>query len=370
MTVVRGGDRKKWLGGYIRKGKAGPTYVIERWISGVHFHVSTRCRTERAALKALERFEADPHGFAALVVPDDAVTISAELVEAFRAACTKRGNTAEWVRQKANYLAQWAEDLGGRDLRNLSVARDLVSALDERETCRRGRIEAIKDFCAYLRERELLKLGDDATVALKVPQATPAKHRRRRVVAEEHVRLVLEHGQLPEATRDVLELQTGTGWHISEVRRFAQNGEIVRPVGGKPLAVLVTRHKSGDLTRTPISTPEHLAAAERLRKRGRIPIPETVSLNMKAACERIRQEQRDAGVAEKDLMPHWRLGSMRHTVLTWAVQHGATPAEAAEFANHRSITTTKRFYLDLAVPTVSVPVLRLVRPEDPKSDAS
>lgn len=352
--------RARWLGGYIRQGKSGPVYVIERWLGGVHLHLSTRRRTERAALKELERFEADPHGYQAIRSEDAPLRITAELVGRYRKYLrTTKKDTPDWVSNVVRLLAHWAEDLGAADLRRMKTVK-LRDVLDERQTSRRHRIEAIKGFCRWLREdRELLAIGQDPTLALKVPQAEPAKQRRRRAVPMDYVDLVLPH--LPEETRDVLRLLTGTAWHVSEVRRFAAAGELVRPVSGDPLAVLVTPHKSGDLTRTPITTPEHLAAAERIRGRGRIPIRETLVGHMREACERVRQFQADAGVPEAKRMPHWRLGVMRHSVLTHAVEQGATPQEAAEFANHRSVQTTKRFYVDVAVPTVRVPVMRLVK---------
>lgn len=351
--------RTPWLGGYVRAGKSGPTYVIERWLGGVHFHVSTRRRTERAALRELERFEADPHGYRPVSETDAPVRITADLVARYRKHLLEvKKDTLDWVRTVVRFLGDWAEDLAGGDLRRLKTVA-LRDALEERGTSRRHRIEAIKGFCRWLREdREVLAINQDPALALRVPQAEPAKQRRRRAVPLQYVELVLPH--LPPETRDVLRLLTGTAWHISEVRRFAQLGEVVRPVGGDPLAVLVTPHKSGDLTRTPITTAEHLAAAERIRTRGRIPIRETLVDQMQRACDRVRQIQADAGVPEPKRMPHWRLGVMRHSVLTHAVEQGATPQEAAEFANHRSVQTTKRFYVDVAVPTVRVPVLRLV----------
>lgn len=351
--------RTRWLGGYIRQGKSGPVYVIERWLDGAHFHVSTRRRTERAAQRELERFEGDPHGYQAIRSEDAPLQITADLVGKYRKYLREvKKDTPEWVSNVIRLLAHWSEDLGRADLRRLKTV-ELRDALETRRTSRRHRIEAIKGFCRWLREdRDQLAIHQDPTLALKVPQAEPAQQRRRRAVPMAYVALVLPH--LPEATRDVLRLLTGTAWHVSEVRRFAQLGEVVRPVGGDPLAVLVTPHKSGDLTRTPITTAEHLAAAERIRGRGRVPIRETLVGHMRAACDRVRQLQATAGVPEAQRMPHWRLGVMRHSVLTHAVEQGATPAEAAEFANHRSVQTTKRFYLNAAVPTVRVPVLRLV----------
>jgi hypothetical protein len=353
-------DRKRrvWLGGYVRNGKKGPTYVIERWVRGEHFHVSTRCRTERAALKQLERFEADPYGYTPL--PEDSrVVITLELCAEFRDFMVKRKrNSPEWIETVMRFLGDWEEDLGGKDLRFLNLQRDLKPPLETRKS-RKHRIEAIKSFCSWLRtEKGLLRKAEDATLDLKVPQSPPAKHKRRRAQSREHVLAILP--QLPDVTRDVLTLQIGTAWHISEVRRFASGGEIVE--GTAPLlAVLVVKHKGGDLVRTPIKTPEHLEAARRLRARGAIPIKETLAQHMRDACDRIRAQQRRDGVPEEKLMPHFRLGDMRATVLTWAVEMGATPQEASEFAHHRSLNTTRRMYLDLAVPTVSVPVLRLVK---------
>jgi hypothetical protein len=354
--------RTPWLGGYVRHGRTGPVYVLERKIGGVHFHVSTRRRTEKAALKELERFERDPHAYRALDESTAPLTITAELLARYRTYLrTEKQDSVEWTSNVIRLLARWREDLAGADLRKLKTVQ-LRDILDARRTSRRHRIEAIKGFCAWLRkQRELLPIGQDPTLALLVPQVEPAKHHRRRAVPLDYVALVLPH--LPPETQDVLRLQTGTAWHISEVRRFAESGEIVPHAGGKPLAVLVTLHKSGDLTRTPVTTAEHLAAAQRVRARGRIPIRETLVNQMRRACDGVRAGQLAAGVPADQLMPHWRLGVARHSVLTHAVQHGATPAEAAEFAGHRSSVTTKRFYIDLAVPTVTVPVLQLVAEE-------
>lgn len=354
--------RRPWLGGYIREGKRRPTYVIDRWVSGVHFHVSTRCSTERAALKQLERFEADPFAYSPLREEIVALTITKDLCEAYREHMLRRKrNTPEWVGNVMRFLADWAEDLEGKDLRRLSVQKDLRPAIAKRKTSERHRTEAIKAFCTWLRqERGLLTTASDATLDMPVPKSVAAKTHRRRAVPQEFVRAVLP--ELPAEARDVMILQVGTAWHVAEARRFAAIGEIVRPVQvpGAPLAVLVTPHKSGDLTRTPIHNREHLAAAERIRLRKRIPIKETLCLQMRAACDSVRAKQAAAGVPEEERMPHFRLGDMRHTVLTWAYEMGASAEQISQFANHRSVETTKKFYLDAAIPTVNVPVLRLL----------
>lgn len=352
------GSTEKWAGGYVRKGKKWPTYVIERWVGGRHFHVSTRCRTLRAAMKQLERFEADPGGYR----PEgpegrEALVLTDILVEEFAAwMLNTKGNSVEWVNDVSRYLADWIEDLGGKDLRrapgdassrNVSMHRDLKPALDERKTSRKHRIEAIKSFYSWLRkEKGLLGFAEDPSLDLPVPQDTPEKRRRRKVVDEERLQKVL--AKLDDETRDILVLQGATAWHVSEVRRFAKAGEIrTQP---DYTVVLVTTHKSKDPTRTPVLHSEHIEAAKRIRARGRIHSNSTLAERMRVACDA-------AGLEPSE---HFRLGQMRHTVLTWAVDHGATPQQASEFAGHKSERTTRNFYLDQAVPTIRVPVLRLV----------
>jgi hypothetical protein len=348
------------MGGYVRPGKLGPTFVLERWIRGVHFHVSTKCRTERAALRELERFESDPQDYVAQV-GGERITITDKLVGQYGEHLrTAKKDTREWSLTMERMLMDWAADLKGRDLRKLSAGM-LREKLDKRKTSRRHRIEAIKGFCSWLRDdRELLNHANDATLKLKVPPPEPAKNRRARAVSPESVRATMAH--LPPATRDVLLLQAGTAWHLSEVRRFSHSGEIFRPISKDPPAVLITRHKSGDLTRTPIDLEEHLAAAERIRAAGRIPRDDAMGDHMRRACEAVRTEQAKRGVPAADLMPHWRLGQMRHTVLSFGVASGATIQQASEFAHHRSSRTTARMYVDLAVPTARLPVMRLVKP--------
>jgi integrase len=351
--------RLPWSGGYIRVGKKRRTYVIDRWVDGIHFHVSTRCSSERAAMKQLEAFEANPTRYSPAGEEAHRLEITAELVGLFRLYMKRKQNSEHYVAQTVHLLAWWADALAGRDLRNLNVQTDIKAAL-ERKTRIPARIIALKSFCSWLRtEKGLLKRAEDATLDLPVPHPPAAKLKRRRVVNREHVLALLPH--LPPQPRDILTLLTGTAWHVSEVRRFAASGEIVRPLGGSPLAVLVTKHKSGEPTRTPINTPEHLAAAERILNSGKIPGHVYLARIMRDTIARVREEQARRGIPEKEWMPHFRMGVMRHSVITWAVEMGATLAQASEFAGHKTTATTRKYYLDLMIPTVSVPVLRVVK---------
>lgn len=359
---MAGQKKRRWLGGYVRVGKNGKeTFIIDKWIRREHFHLSTRCNTERAALKQYERFEADPYGFSPLGDDSERLFITDKLVADFAAFMRDvKKNSRPWIKDTLRYLSHWSDDLAGRDLRALNVQRDLLPVLDKRKTSRRHRIEAIKSFCSWLRTvKGLLHAANDATMNLRVPKTTAEKTRRRKVVAEEHIRRVMP--LLPDEARDVMVMQLATAFHVAEVRRFAEIGDIVYYAGGPILAAVTVKHKSGELVTQPIVDRDHLAAIERIKARGRIPINWTLAENMKTACNQVRREEELRGVPEDQRMPQWRLGQMRHTVLTMAVMGGATAEQAAAFAHHRSSETTKRFYIDLAVPTLTVPVLRLVQ---------
>jgi integrase len=339
----------RWLGGYIRSTSDGrKVYVIERWGGGSRWHIATGCSTERAALKELERFEANPSAYRPRGADGEQLRMTSELVLGYRDHQLRAGVTEEWADEVARCLVEWMRALGTRDIRSLDLHRDIKPALANWTARVPHRIKALKGFFRWLRvERGLVSRQQDATIDLLVPQAKPEKHRRKKVVPPEDVQAVLKH--LKQPTRDVLHLLTATAMHLSEIRRLVESGEIVEPMNGEGvLAVLITRHKSGDLTKTPLIYPEHVEAARRLKARGCLPKRMTLARHMKSACE-------TAGV------PKFGLGQMRHSVLTWGVEKGASLEQAADFAHHRSKATTAKFYVDLAVPKAPIPILRLVK---------
>ncbi|MBN1208965.1 MAG: tyrosine-type recombinase/integrase [Myxococcaceae bacterium] len=334
--------KERWPGGYVHRQADGqPLFIIERRVRGHRFHVSTRCHSLRAAMKQLERFEANPHAYAPEGAPrEQGLVLTAELLLEFHSWQLQKGNTRKHANEMGNRLADWIEDFGGKDLRQLSLREDVKPALERRPTSRAHRIIALKAFFAWLRkEKHLLRSAEDCTLDLPVPQARPEKHRRRKAVPFEAVQAAA--GALAPAYRDMLVVLAGTGWHVTELERFVRRpeSELVHARRGDTLAVLVTRHKGGELTRTPVSSPGVLAAAERLRERGEL--PRKANQALKAAC-------RAAGVAE------FTLGVMRHSVATWAVEGGAMPEQVAEFLGHKDARTTRRFYADVAVPTTAV----------------
>ena len=332
-----------WPGGHIRRGKRRDVYVIERRVGGTHFHVSTRASTLGAAMKHLERFEANPDTYR----PSEgtvAVAMTAALVLEYQDwQLDVKRVSRPWAADCARLLAQWSTDLRGKDLRQLNLQKDIKPALAKRQTTQHHRAIALKGFFKWLRrEKGLLKHSEDVTLDLAIPKVRASKLTKPKNVELELVKAVAAH--LQPHIRDVLVVQMGTGWHISEVRKFALRGEIVEANRHGVLAVLVTEHKTKRLTRMPIKTAEHLDAARRIRARGKIVSNNTLNYHLKRAAK--------AASIEKG----FTLGSMRHSVSTWAIESGARMAEIAEFFEHRSPNTTADHYANASVPTVSIPV--------------
>jgi hypothetical protein len=340
----RKGTREKWEGGFVRKTKRGVVYVIERHINGEYFKASTRCSTRPAAVKELARFELDPHGY----VPaggEDRLCLTTELVLEHREyQVEEKGNSREWALECARFLADWMEDFGGKDLRRVSITADVKPALRRRKTSQPHRVEALKGFYTWLRkEKGLVKHYEDPMPDMRIPRARPRRETAPRDRSLHDVEAVLPF--LRPDLRDVLQLLAGTGWHVQEVRRFAESGEIRRDPTGKHLAVLVTWHKRREKSASYIDHVEHLEAAERIRARGKVPSRNVTAAQMRKACAA-------AGVK-------LNLGDLRHTVGTWAYELGAPMDQVAKSFNHTDEKMARQHYVRHAVPHGSIPTRAL-----------
>lgn len=342
----------RWMGGYIHAQANGrPLFIIERKINGKRYHLSTRCHTERAALRQLERFEGDPDGYTpGGDAAEEPVRLDAAAQLEYRDYLKAKSSSGPAVTDRMRMLKHWMVDLGGLDLRTMSLRDHVMPALTKRTTSRPARIIALKAFMGWLRkERHVLTSAQDCTVDLPVPQAVPEKWKRRKAL--DRARALAAFEKLEGPQRDCLAVMIATGWHYTELARFvrAAESEIIYPINQKDgvLAVLATKHKNGEMTRTPLVHPEHVTAAEKLRKRRKMP-KQRLNDALREACR----------LAE---VPPFTAGVMRHSVGTWAVEDGALASAVSEFLNHKDARTTKRFYLDVVVPTTSVPVLRLLK---------
>jgi integrase len=349
--------RPKWLGGFIRQTKRGkPVYVIEKRIRGALFKVSTRKHTEDAAMRELRRFEADPAGYDPVGLLDRLV-MTPELIMEYRAWQLEpppvgRGNTYEWAQLSARHLFDWLERLAGIDLRRVSLIEHVKPALREWRSPHQ-RATALKGFFTWLRkERGLLKHHEDPMPDLRIPQLQAAKNSvtGARDVPFDKVQRVYRH--LRSDVVDVLDVLSATGWHVSEVMRFATNGEIRKDPTGKGLATLVTWHKRREHAVAGIHHPEHLEAAKRIRERGFVWGRSTLTRLM-------REANIAAGIDPQRERPV-RFGDMRHNVSTWAIEDGDDVANVAKAFNHTDEKMLRQHYVRHAVPrgTVSTRVLR------------
>jgi len=376
---------EKWLGGYVRVDSRGrPTFMIQRRMRGHKYHLSTQCHSEGSALTALKRFEDDPAGFGA-PAPTSAepVRITGPLLAEYEAYCLTpkpdgAGNGRKHAREKIALLKTWLVDLNGADLKHLSLVDKVKPALRRHQKGRQHRIIALKDFYAWLREeRHLLTHADDPTLDLPVPKGSPEKNRRKKAQPVDAVRATLdklaefdatghrfEHRYLDRKrgktvvrvystgwglVRDWLLFHAATGWHSSEVRRFAAE-PVLTELKNDPrgVAVVEVLHKSGRWHRTTLRHPEQLAAAKRIAGTREPP----------RFTGRVKAASRAAGV------PDVRPGVIRHSVGTWFVEaanadvtdEGAMRAAikaGSEFLGHQSERTFKDFYLDVMVPQAS-----------------
>lgn len=363
-------------GGRVRFDARGrPVFIIRRQIDGTRYEVSTRAHTLAAALAQEERFQRNPQAYR----PGgheggDPVYLDKDIRKAFLSWSLKvRGNSSAWVKKQDDYLAWWAKRLDGVNLRNMA-RRDHIDPAMEKATARRSRLAVLKAFFSYLRkERGILKSAEDPMIDIPIPQAKPSQWTKSKVIPRDHFDLVLEHLRAEEVTRrvkreearrasnvvelvkekedrggpwaDALTLQAGTGWHTTEIVRFAADGSI-EPAPqhlaqeGVAGVVVCPLRKSGEMQRTRVG-PIPLEAAKRLRAHGAIS-REWYDRAVRAACKAVKLPVPRADGT--DGIPVFTPGTLRHSVASWAIESGADPASVAAFLGHRSPRTTMKFY--------------------------
>jgi len=354
----RHGRPLTWKGGIVRYDAGGdPTYIIRRMVNGKRYVVSTRAHSLEAAGVHLDRFEKapedyDPRG----IVRPDAIVLDVKLADAFLAWSTKpkdqggKGNTPRWVHEQKLYLEWWSERLRGVDLRRLSYEEHVSPAMEGAKAQRQRGATLLALYRFLRKEKGLLLTEDPVHGRLTFGEPTPEQVRRSKVVPPEHIDLVIEHLTAP--WRDVLAIQAGTAWHVSEVERFAIGGSI-EPLPrnaaqeGVAAVLVCPRHKSGDSIRTRVSA-DVLEAAKRLRAHGSFAKGHkgrggtAYTRAIRSACTAVKRL--DGGIG----IPVFTPGMIRHSVATHAVNAGESVQSVAEFLGHRTKKTTERFYSTFA----------------------
>jgi integrase len=347
-----------WDGGYIRydeKGRA--TYYIYRMVQGHQYEVSTRAHTAYAAHDHLKRFEGDPANYAPnRKASKDPIYLTPALVQNYLDFCAqpqgdRPPNTPEWRRKKKAELKWWTAKLVDErkrplDLRCVTRADHLDPALDgdhERKLpAAKGRghkIRVLKHLFAWLRETKRITAAEDPTFgSLKTPQARSAQKKgKKKVVARESIERVIDF--ITDPYSDALIVQASTGWHTTEVLRFARDGEIrdIPEWAKQPGAVAILvcpKHKRGDEHKTKVGKRAQ-EAAQRLLDHGPFS-REWYDRAIRSACKTLG-------------IPPFTGANMRHTNATFAVDQSGDIKKVSEFLGHTSERTTKEFYATHAV---------------------
>jgi integrase len=336
-----------------RDAEGRASYHIRKSIGGKRYELATGATNIASAIEQLHRFEADPEGYDPRgEAPREGLFLTEELVAEHLAYSQAVGNSVGWRRKQKAILAWWAERFEGIDLRKVSLHDHVLPPL-KRATSRHHRIAILKGLYTWLRtEVHRVTTAEDPVFGqLKVPQARAAQLTKSKLVPRDHVLLVVEHLTAP--WRDALLLQAGTGWHTTEIQRFAGEGSI-EPLPkhaqqeGVAGVVVCPMRKSGEPQRTRVG-PEALEAAKRLRAHGGFS-REWYDRAVTAACATVKRPDGEVGI------PAFTPGRLRHSVASWAIDAGADPAQVAAFLGHRSPRTTRKFYATHSAPT-KVPTL-------------
>lgn len=350
----------KWLGGPIRWGKRGPSFLIERWIDGRHWHLSTKCRTERAALKELEKFEQSPIDYRrGRSEKSTGLVITPALIDEYLKWMEAEKLSKPYVREHERHLGEIMVGMEGRDLRRIGFVglRAIIESFGA--VAKWNRTKTIKAFASWLRRHKgALPRNEDPTLDLLNPVQTPEKGRRRKAM-EMHVVEKAIPLMLNPAIADIAIVLQSTGCHISELLRFA-NGE-----GGlferadwqddTVLGNLLVRHKSDmrskrDATHVVAITEQRtLDAIKRIQARGRAPSRGAIQVS-------------DTQVSAK-LGVKFSMGWNRHSVATWLAKDGRAEGDIANLLGQKTTKMAKQIYIDLGMSArpVPIPKLKLVK---------
>lgn len=296
------------------------TYYIRQRRGAKRYHVTTKARTVRGAMRELERFEKDPEAYRP-AGSEEALLLTPALIARYRSWCESKPHDPRWLRAKELHLDWWQFELDGKDLARVTLTQILEALEGSRD--RAKRIVTIKHLYAYLRQTDQLDAGDDPTLdALPVPQAKSSQDERgSKVIDDAAYEAVLP--LLPAPVADACRIMRATGIHLSEVARMRVEGE-----------VLTVAHKGGHDHRMAVDA--EVAAAARRLLGAKLPSRNVFYRHVKAACEKANVEP-------------WTPGRFRHSFATRAVAGGANPQAVALYLGHRSAATTLKWYSTTAV---------------------
>jgi integrase len=356
--VMDKAKKTRWLGGTIRYGKKGATYVIDRWIDGVHWHVSTKCKTERAALKEHEAFELAPAQYRKKrQARSSTVEVTPELIADYIAHMRARDLDPPYIESHRVYLGRVMVALAGADLSRMTFIelRDAITASGTpgKLASASARARAVKAFCKWLRrEKGLLNRANDPSLDLSVTHATAEKNRRKKAMSIEVVERTI--AKMDPDIADVAIVLAATGLHIRELRRLhAGEGGLYEPVEWQKaegvLLNLSVLHKSGKRHTVALSDQAAVDAARRVVARPDFPTPGRITKHV-INVNKLTGEK-------------FSLGWMRHSVATWLALARTSDEAIANQLGHSDTKMARSTYIDLglAARPVPIPKLKLVK---------
>jgi integrase len=308
-------------------------------VAGHRYSFALDVRSETEAMAELASFLRNPVAYAGRqgVGRSGVAVLGPALIAEYVAHLEEKKRTPDWVKWQRACLGWWRRHLGSTPVASLTIAavalhlrgkagRDIPGARHRREA-----LKAISSWCAKTGRIE----GLSPLAAWPVGTVAPAQWTRPKTIPEQAVEAIAV--ALPEPWRWAWRLQAATGWHTSEVWRFAASGETNGRAG-----TCTTRHKSGKPHSTRV-TAEVMEAAERLRAAG-----------VGEADHRPRLYAEAVKAATKALaLPDYRAGWLRHTLATAALERGHTPDAVGAFLGHTSGAMVRRVYgVTAAAPSV------------------
>ena len=233
------------------------------------------------------------------------------------------------MRRHRRYLQVWRDLFGQRDLRSIK-SFEVSNALDFMPS-RTARLMTLRGLYTWLKDEKRYEV-ENPCVDVKYERSRPAQLRKPKVIEEADFLKVVEH-LTPRWLCRMMVLYR-TGWHLSELLRFAEDGRIEPlPAGrkdGSTHVLICPRHKMGGIHKTAANA-ETTYWAEQVQKFG--------AFDRGAMWKAIRSACVDAGMEEP-----WNPSWVRHTLATRAVNAGASVESVADFLGHRDRATTMKFY--------------------------
>jgi integrase len=343
---------ENWKHGFIRvDAKGRKTYVIREMVNGERLKVSTRAHTLDGALAAYALWSKDPAGFengpqlAPPLAPQQ-VLLTRGLVDEFlewsqETGFHGRGNTVGHVANQRIAMDFWLKHLARRDLHHVDLERDILPVLIG-QSQQANRRRTLKAFFSWLRSEDggnRIKLAEDPVArALKVPKSDPrARTKANKAVAWRDLLKVRD--ALQGHWRAAFEVQMATGWHGTEIKRFAIGGVVEKyngPQKGVGAVLVCPEHKNGGEHRSAVDKAA-VAAAKQVLAYGSFE-PANYS----------REVLRVSAVVK---VKTFTAGQLRHSVATHMINDlGADLATVSTFLGHKSPATTARFYATHTVP--------------------